>query len=77
LTPRAYQSWDEQYEIGLYVLRNFEVLKMRKSRLNYLSDDILVTCFAEAAAERGAAVLDSEVRRANRDCGDSALINMR
>jgi hypothetical protein len=39
---------------------------MKRMRLDNLSDDELVHRFAEAAKERGAAALDSEVRLANR-----------
>ena len=39
---------------------------MKTSTLDNLSDDELIDRFAIAAKERGAAVLDSETRRANR-----------
>src|SRR5580765_6770626 len=39
---------------------------MKRLDLNHLSDDDLVQRFAEASKKRGEAVLDSEVRDANR-----------
>ena len=39
---------------------------MKKLKMDHLTDDELVTRFAEAAKARGHAVLDLEVRDANR-----------
>ena len=47
-------------------LRLFKGINMAQSNLDRLGDDELINRFALAAKQMGAAVLDSETRRANR-----------